>query len=139
MIIHNNRWSQYTGSTYIEFLQSHRFIINHSRPGTPYDNAVMGSFYKSFKREVLKKKALSSKSQATMEILHYLEIYYNKKRHHSSLKYMAPFEYETQAIWKLLNSLIFCLVLCWHLFFSYYKSKNTVNMVILDFSTLKIL
>ena len=78
----------------------------------PYDNAVMGSFYKSFKREVLKKKTLSSKSQATMEILHYLEIYYNKKRHHSSLKYMAPFEYETQAIWKLLNSLIFCLVLC---------------------------
>ena len=77
-----------------------------------YDNALMESFYKSFKREVLKKKTLSSKSQATMEILHYLEIYYNKKRHHSSLKYMAPFEYETQAIWKLLNSLIFCLVLC---------------------------
>ena len=98
LIIHSDQGSQYTGSTYIEFLQAHRFTISCSRPGTPYDNAVMESFYKSFKREVLKKRTLSSKSQATMEILHYLEIYYNKKRHHSSLKYITLFEYETQAI-----------------------------------------
>ena len=72
-------------------------LIDHSRAGTSYDNAMMESFYKSFKREVLNKKAFSSKAQATMEILHYLEIYYNQKRHHSSLGYMTPFEYETQA------------------------------------------
>ena len=41
LIIHSDRGSQYTGSTYIEFLQAHRFIISHSRPVTPYDNAVM--------------------------------------------------------------------------------------------------
>ena len=97
LIIHSDRGSQYTGSTYIEFLQVHKFVISHSRAGTPYDNAMMESFYKSFKRVVLNKKAFSSKAQATMEILHYLEIYYNQKRHHSSLGYMTPFEYETQA------------------------------------------
>ena len=84
LIIHSDQGSQYTGSTYIEFLQAHRFTISHSRPGTPYDNAMMESFYKSFKREVLNKRAFSSKAQATIEILHYLEIYYNQKRHHSS-------------------------------------------------------
>ncbi len=96
LIIHSDRGSQYTGSTYIEFLQTHKFIISHSRLGTPYDNAMMESFYKSLKREVLNNKAFSSKAQATIEILHYLEIYYNQKRHHSSLKYMTPFEYEAQ-------------------------------------------
>lgn len=44
LIIHSDRGSQYTGSTYIEFLQAHKFVISHSRAGTPYDNAMRNHF-----------------------------------------------------------------------------------------------
>ncbi|WP_407921727.1 IS3 family transposase [Acholeplasma palmae] len=54
----------------------------------------MESFFKTFKREVLPKRHFKTKAIARLEILNYLEVYYNKKRHHSSLGYMTPLQFE---------------------------------------------
>ena len=39
-------------------------------------------------------KQYKSKSQAIVDILEYLEDYYNKKRMHSSLGYLTPSQFE---------------------------------------------
>lgn len=70
------------------------FIHSQSRKGNPYDNAVMESFFKSFKREVLGKHYFETKAKAIAETTDYLENYYNNKRIHSSLGYVTPSEYE---------------------------------------------
>ncbi len=95
LIIHSDNGSQYTGHQFYEVLQHYHFIHSCSRKGNPYDNAMMESFYKSFKREVLPIKQYKSKSQAIVDSLEYLEIYYNKKRMHSSLGYLTPCQFES--------------------------------------------
>jgi transposase InsO family protein len=36
-----------------------------------------------------------SRSEATQSIFYYIEIFYNRKRRHSSINYVTPQEYET--------------------------------------------
>lgn len=47
----------------------------------------MESFYKSFKREVLNKYGFKNKSEAVVQLVDYLENYYNVKKIHSNLGY----------------------------------------------------
>ena len=94
LIIHTDQGSQYTGSNFYEYIKTSGFIHSQSRRGNPYDNAVMESFFKSFKREVLTKHNFKSKAIAIVETVEYLENYYNNKRMHSSLDYLTPSEYE---------------------------------------------
>ena len=84
LIIHTDNGSQYTGSAFIEMTRNNQYITSNSRKGNPYDNAVMESFYKSLKREVLDKARFQTKAKAQIELLSYLENYYNLKRYHSS-------------------------------------------------------
>lgn len=96
VIIHSDQGAQYTSSDFLEYIHEHQFITSNSRKGNPYDNAVMESFFKSLKREVLNRYAFKSKAEAKIHLLEYLEQYYNEKRHHSALGYMTPCEFEIQ-------------------------------------------
>ena len=70
--------------------KENRCIHSHSRKANPYDNALIESFYRSFKREVFPEKRYQTRAQALLETLDYLENYYNDKRIHSSLNYQTP-------------------------------------------------
>ncbi|WP_409193513.1 integrase core domain-containing protein [Bacillus cereus] len=63
-----------------------------SRRRTPYDNALMESFYKAIKRELIQGAKFTAPEQARKEIFKYIELYYNTKRIHSSLGYFSPIE-----------------------------------------------
>ncbi len=65
-----------------------------SRKGNPYDNALMASFYKTLKRELVNDAHFASIEQAQLEIFKYIEAYYNPKRIHSALGYQLPIEFE---------------------------------------------
>ncbi|WP_162151063.1 integrase core domain-containing protein [Haploplasma modicum] len=65
--------------------KNNNFITSNSNKGNPYDNALVESFFKTFKREVLPKRYYKTKSEAKLDVLNYVEVYYNKKRCHSSL------------------------------------------------------
>ncbi|WP_153279536.1 integrase core domain-containing protein, partial [Streptococcus pyogenes] len=65
-----------------------------SRKGNPYDNALMESFYKTLKRELVNDAHFATIKQAQLEIFKYSETYYNPKRLHSALGYLSPVEFE---------------------------------------------
>ena len=67
-----------------------------SRPGTPLDNAVAESFFKTLKRELVKERSYGTRDEAKQDIFKYIELYYNRVRMHSTLDYMPPVEYERQ-------------------------------------------
>ena len=94
LIVHTDQGAQYTGSEFREVLRNNHFIQSNSRKGNPYDNAVMESFYKTLKRELLEKEHFKTKAQARLEILSYISNYYNNRRMHSSLNYLTPNEFE---------------------------------------------
>lgn len=73
LIIHVDQGSQYTSHHFFEVIQANKLLLSHSRKGTPYDNVVMESFYKSLKREVLNKHCFKSKAEAALQLVDYLE------------------------------------------------------------------
>lgn len=95
LIIHTDQGCQYTGHRFYECARQYHFVHSQSRKGNPYDNAVMESFYKSFKRETLAGKQFRTKAQSMLTIIDYLETYYNYQRIHPSLHYLTPYEFET--------------------------------------------
>lgn len=67
-----------------------------SRPGTPLDDAVAESFFKTLKRELVEERSCGTRDEAEQDVFKYIELYYNRVRMHSTLDYMPPVEYERQ-------------------------------------------
>ena len=67
-----------------------------SGKGDCYDNALIESFWGALKEECLGAKTFSSRKEARGLIFEYIEVFYNRKRRHSSLGYVSPVDYEQQ-------------------------------------------
>lgn len=94
LMIHTDRGAQFTSKSFIDLLKRKEFVQSYSRKGNPYDNAVMESFYRTLKRELVRDARYEHPEQAKKEIFKYIELYYNTKRMHSTLNYMSPIEFE---------------------------------------------
>lgn len=98
MLFHSDRGSQYASRRLQEMLRAHGITPSMSRKGDCWDNAVGESLIKTFKVEKIHRCRFRTREQAKREIFEYVEMYYNRKRLHSSLGYMSPFEYEKRII-----------------------------------------
>ena len=96
LIIHTDRGSQYTSQRFQSMCIRYGFCQSMSRKGNPYDNAVMESFYRTLKRELVHDAKYDNPEQARMDIFKYIETYYNTKHIHSSLGWLSPTQFETQ-------------------------------------------
>ena len=64
-----------------------------SRPGCPYDNSCVESFFASLKKEKIYRREYATMEEVKKDVFWYIEMFYNRKRRHSTLKYMIPIEY----------------------------------------------
>jgi len=96
LVVHTDQGTQYTSSKFQATLRKHGTIHSVSRKGNPYDNALMESFYKTIKRELIHGANFETPEQAQIEIFKYIETYYNTKRMHSSLEFRSPVEFEQE-------------------------------------------
>jgi len=96
LIIHSDRGCQYGSDAYQRMLKHNGLICSMSRKGNCWDNAVAESFFHSLKTEEVMHDNYQNRSQAKMRVFDYIEIFYNRKRRHSSLGYVAPLVYEEQ-------------------------------------------
>ena len=96
LVFHDDQGAQYTSRSFQRCLDSHGIVQSVSRPGTPLDNAVAESFFKTLKRELVKERSYGTRDEAKQDIFKYIELYYNRVRMHSTLGYMSPVEYERQ-------------------------------------------
>ncbi|HBQ0643397.1 TPA: transposase family protein, partial [Streptococcus pyogenes] len=53
VIVHTDQGSQYTGAQFQDLLRWKKCKSSMSRKGNPYDNALMESFYKTLKKELV--------------------------------------------------------------------------------------
>jgi transposase InsO family protein len=91
---HSDRGSQYCSREYQKQLKSFQMDVSMSRKGDCYDNAVIESFHGIFKRELVYLTTFATRYQAKSAIFEYIECFYNRKRIHSTLGYLSPFEFE---------------------------------------------
>jgi putative transposase len=94
LLHHTDRGSQYASLDYQKILKDHDMICSMSRKGNCYDNAVAESFFGRLKTEWVNHHRYSSRSEASLSLFYYIEIFYNRKRRHSSVDYATPQEHE---------------------------------------------
>ena len=96
LVFHDDQSAQYTSRSFQRCLDSHGIAQSVSRPGTPLDNTVAESFFKTLKRESAEERSHGTRGEAKRDIFKRIELYYNRVRMHSTLGYMSPVEYERQ-------------------------------------------
>jgi transposase InsO family protein len=98
LILHSDRGSQYAGNDFKALLAQNEFIGSMSKKGDCWDNAVAESFIHTLKVECVHRNKFRTRNEAKIKIFEYVEMYYNRKRAHSTLGYLSPFEYEKQKL-----------------------------------------
>lgn len=96
LVFHSDRGVQYASSKFARTIESYGVIRSMSRKGNCWDNAVAESFFKSLKTELIYGNNLITKGKMELEIFEYIEIWYNKKRRHSTLNYKTIEEFNKQ-------------------------------------------
>lgn len=94
LIHHSDRGCQYASEHYQDLLAKHKMVCSMSRKGNCWDNAVMESFFRSFKLECTRYRSFTSRDEARREIFEYIEVFYNRVRLHSTLGYRSPAQFE---------------------------------------------
>lgn len=90
LIHHSDRGSQYASAEYRKKLDSYNMLASMNRKGNCYDNASMESFHSLLKKELVYCTTFKTKKQAYDDLFQYIELFYNRKRIHSSLGYLSP-------------------------------------------------
>lgn len=91
---HSDQGKEYTNNEYQSLLKAKHIVVSMSRIANCYDNAVAESFFKTIKAELTKNRRFETIQEARSAIFEYIEIFYNRKRLHSTLGYVSPEEFE---------------------------------------------
>jgi putative transposase len=94
LLHHSDRGVQYVSDDYRRLLQAGGMEISMSGKGDCWDNAVIESFWSTLKRELVHQERFATQDQARAAIFEYIEVFYNRKRLHSSLGYVSPEAFE---------------------------------------------
>lgn len=96
LVFHSDRGVQYASHDYRHALHSAQAIASMSRKGNCYDNAAMESFWSTLKYELIYRRHFKTRCEARQAIFDFIEVFYNRRRLHSSLGYRSPIDFESQ-------------------------------------------
>jgi putative transposase len=96
LLHHSDRGCQYTSHEYRSELSARGLDVSMSRKGNCWDNAVAESFFSTIKAELIRGRRWSNRLELRSAVFEYIEVFYNRRRLHSSLGYKAPAEFENE-------------------------------------------
>ena len=88
-VFHSDRGSEFCNGEIDALLSAFGIERSVSRPGNPYDNAVVESANRVLKRELVRGRAFASEGRLRTELFDWVN-WYNNCRLHSTLGYMTP-------------------------------------------------
>jgi putative transposase len=111
---HSDRGSQYASRAFQEKLAEYGMSCSMSRKGNCWENersevsravrregkarhnAPTESWFNSFKNEQVHGTRYATRAEATADAFEYIEVFYNRKRRHSTLGYKSPTQFMTE-------------------------------------------
>jgi len=96
LIHHSDRGSQYASNGYQQLMREYQMTGSMSRKGNCWDNAVAESFFRSLKTERTDDSSYHTKEEARIDVIEYIEMFYNSQRLHSTLGYNMPNKFESE-------------------------------------------
>ena len=97
LIHHSDRGSQCCSVDYQAELGKHGVLISMSGKGNCYDNAMVETFFKTLKSELVWRTIFYTRREANQAIARYIDGFYNPVRRHSALDFSSPAQFEKQA------------------------------------------
>lgn len=89
-IFHSDRGTQYASKAFAVYCARIGVRPSMGRTGVCWDNAVAESFFATLKNEMYYRQHFATKTRARFAVAGYIEIFYNRKRMHSSVGYRTP-------------------------------------------------
>jgi transposase InsO family protein len=90
LIHHSDRGSQYASEAFQAKLKEYGMACSMSRKGNCWDNAPTESWFGSFKNERIHGERFTTRAAMKAMAFEYIEVFYNRKRRHSTLGYKSP-------------------------------------------------
>jgi len=95
LIMHSDRGSQYASASHRQMIKDYRMIQSMSRRANCWDNSAMESFFKTLKVERTHLLRYDTRALAKLDIVDWIEGFYNHSRMHSSIGYKTPVNAES--------------------------------------------
>lgn len=92
---HSDRGCQYTSADYRNALKDLGVVVSMSRKGNCWDNAVAESFFATIKKELVHRRRWAHRLDLRDAVFEYIQVFYNRRRLHSSIGYKTPAEVES--------------------------------------------
>jgi putative transposase len=98
VVIHSDRGCQYTSTDFRTLALANGIIPSVGHTGICYDNAMAESFNATIKKELIHLHTWPTLRTVRNAIFEYIEVYYNRKRPHSSIGNSTPSEMEHNSL-----------------------------------------
>lgn len=97
LLHHSDRGSQYCSNEYQAELRRYGIVISMSGKGNCYDNAMVETFFKTLKSELVWRTVFQTRAKATEALARYIDGFYNPRRRHSALGFVSPIQFEKRS------------------------------------------
>ena len=104
MLHHSDRGGQDCSLEYQDELRRHGVLISTSGKGNCYDNAMVETFFKTIKSELVWRTVFLSRAEARDALARYIDGFCNARRRHSALGFVSPTQFERQRAGSHLHS-----------------------------------
>ncbi len=94
LMVHSDRGVQYASTDFRLQLKQFGAIQSMSRKGNCWDNAVAESFFHTLKTQFTNHSIFNTIEELEQGLFWYIEVYYNRRRKHSTNGYISPAMYE---------------------------------------------
>ena len=95
LLVHSDRGVQYASADFRKLLKENKFVQSMSRKGNCWDNAVAESFFHTLKTQLIYHRKFQDQGETEQALFNYIEIYYNRRRRHSTIGYQSPAMFES--------------------------------------------
>lgn len=95
VVVHSDRGSQFRARAYVSTLNGAGLTGSMGRVGAAGDNAPMESFFALLQKNVLNRKAWTTRDELAGAIIRWIENTYHHRRRQRALGKLTPIEFET--------------------------------------------
>ena len=98
LIWHSDQGSQFVSLAFGQQARAAGIAQSMGSRGDCYDNSVAESFFATLKKELVDRRSWPEKAELRTEIFNFIEIFYNRRRRHSTLGMLSPADYEKSTL-----------------------------------------
>jgi putative transposase len=94
LVHHSDQGSQFVSLAFGQKAREAGIAVSMGSKGDCYDNAVAERFFATLKKELVHRQSWPIRRELEAAVFEYIEVFYNRRRRHSTLGMLSPAEYE---------------------------------------------